>query len=124
MKDIFYIKNNTMENNTKFIESLLERAAEYGKTSYELVKLKVIDTSSDRVSTFISHSFILVILSSFVLFLNLGLAFWLGELLGQIFYGFLAVAAFYALVAFILHFFMRKMIKRIFYDYIIRQILN
>jgi hypothetical protein len=113
-----------MEDNTKFIESLLERAAEYGKTSYELVKLKVIDASSDRVSTFISHAFILIILSSFVLFLNLGLAFWLGELLGQIFYGFLAVAAFYGLITFILHFFMRKMIKRFIYDYIIKQLLN
>lgn len=113
-----------MEDNTKFIESLLERAAEYGKTSYELVKLKVIDASSDRVSTFISHAFILIILSSFVLFLNLGLAFWLGELLGQIFYGFLAVTAFYGFITFILHFFMRKMIKRFFYDYIIKQLLN
>ncbi|MFZ4724071.1 MAG: hypothetical protein ACOYMD_01350 [Paludibacter sp.] len=113
-----------MEDNTLFIESLLERTADYGKTSYQLVKLKVIDTTSDRVSTFFSHFFIFIILSSFVLFLNLGLAFWLGELLGQIFYGFLAVAAFYALVAFILHFFTRKMIKRFFYDYIIRQLLN
>ena len=72
-----------MEDNAKLIESLLERAAEYGKTSFELVKLKALDKTSDVVSSFIPHSVVFVLIASFMLFLNLGLAFWLGEILGK-----------------------------------------
>ena len=32
-----------MEDNAKLIESILERTAEYGKTTFELVKLKALD---------------------------------------------------------------------------------
>jgi len=54
-----------MENNAKLIESLLERDTEYGKTSYELIKLKALDKTSDVVSSFIPHSIVLVIIASF-----------------------------------------------------------
>ena len=47
-----------MEDNAKLFESLLERATEYGKTSYELVKLKALDKTSDVVSSFIPHSIV------------------------------------------------------------------
>jgi len=54
----------------------------------------------------------------------LGLALWLGKILGELFYGFFIVAAFYALVAFVMHLFMRKWLKRILYDYIIKQLFK
>ena len=113
-----------MEENTEIVESLLENATEYAIKSYELVKLKVIDKTSDGVSSFIPHTVVIIVIGSFLFFVNLGVAFWLGELFGKIFYGFFAVAAFYAVIAFIIHFFMRKWLKRIFNDYIIRQIFK
>lgn len=113
-----------MEDNSKLIESLLEKTAEYGKTGFELVKLHVVDKTSDKISSIMSHSFLVAILSCFLLFVNLGVAWWLGEIMGRIYYGFFAVAAFYAIVAFVLHFFMHKWLKRIFYDYFIRQMLK
>ena len=97
-----------MEDNTKLIESLLERTAEYGKASFELVKLKALDKTSDAVSSLIPHSVVVVLVAVFMLFLNLGLAFWLGEILGRIFFGFFVVAAFYGIAGFVLHFFMHK----------------
>lgn len=109
-----------MEDNINSIETLLERTADYGKTSLELVKLKVLDKTSDEVSSFLSHSIVIIILSSFILFLNLGAALWIGEILGEMFYGFFIVAAFYAVIAFIMHFFMHKWLKRKLNDYIIR----
>ena len=109
-----------MEDNTKLIEGLLENASEYGKTTLELVKLKIIDTTSDKISTFIPHAIVVTVIFTFMLFINLGAAFWLGQVFGQIFLGFLMVAAFYFFVAFVMHFFMRKWLKRVFYDYIIR----
>ena len=44
-----------MEENTNLIESLLERVTEYGKTSYDLVKLNVVDKTSDGISSLLSH---------------------------------------------------------------------
>ena len=41
-----------MEDNINLIELLLEKATEYGKTSYDLVKLKTIDKTSDGLSSF------------------------------------------------------------------------
>ena len=113
-----------MEDNTKLIESLLERAGEYGKTSYELVRLKVVDKTSDGISTFVPNTVAVLILSTVVLFLNLGLAFWLSKIFGELFYGFLLVSAFYALIAFVYYFFIRKWFKRRLYDYLIRQLLK
>lgn len=113
-----------MEDNTKFLESLLEKATEYGKTSFELVKLKALDKTMDIVSSLIPHSVVFVLIASFLIFLNLGLALWLGEILGKIFYGFFVVAGFYVIIAIIIHFFMHKRIKRLVGNYFIRRVLK
>jgi fatty acid desaturase len=113
-----------MEDNTKAIEALIESAAEYGKTSYELAKLKTLDKTSDVASTLIPHSIVFVFFASFLLFANFGLAYWLGEILGNMYYGFFVVAAFYAVVALVLHFFFHKMIKKLLWNYIIKQVLK
>jgi len=113
-----------MEDNAKLIESLLERAAEYGKTSYELVKLKALDKTSDVVSSIIPNAVVFVLIASFMLFFNLGLAFWLGEILGNICFGFFVVAAFYGITAIVFHFFMHKWLKKFVCNYIIKQVLN
>ncbi|MDD4972117.1 MAG: hypothetical protein PHT07_22040 [Paludibacter sp.] len=113
-----------MEENTNLIESLLERAADYGKTSYELVKLNVIDKTTNSISSFVPNTVVFLVLSTVMLFLNLGMALWIGKLVGEMFYGFFIVAAFYAFLAFIMYFFLRKWVKRVFYDYMIRQLLS
>jgi hypothetical protein len=113
-----------MEDNTKMIESLFERATEYGKTSYELVKLKVIDKTSDTISSLIPHSIVFVLITSFFIFLNLGLAFWLGEIMGKIFYGFFIVAGFYCFTGIIMHFLMHKWLKKRLADYIIKLLVK
>ena len=113
-----------MEENTNLIESLLEKAADYGKTSYELVKLNVIDKTTNSISSFIPNTVVFLVLSTVMLFFNLGMALWIGKLVGEMFYGFILVSAFYAILAFIMYFFLRKWVKRVFYDYMIRQLLG
>jgi hypothetical protein len=113
-----------MEDNVKLIESLLERAVEYGKTSFELVKLKALDKTSDVVSSFVPHTVVFVLIASFLLFFNLGLAFWLGEILGKICFGFFVVATFYGIAAIVLHFFMHKRLKKLISNYFIKQVLK
>jgi hypothetical protein len=113
-----------MEDNAKLIEALLERATEYGKTSFELIKLKALDKTSDVVSSLIPHSVVFVLIASFMLFINLGLAFWLGEILGKTYFGFFVVAGFYGFIGIVLHFFMHKWLKKIVCNSIIKQVLK
>ena len=113
-----------MKDQATLIETLLEDATEYGKTSLELVKLKAVDKSSEVVSSLVTQSIILVLIVSFMLFLNLGLAFWFGEMLGQIYYGFFLVAAGYCVTGLIFYLFMHKWIKKLVCNYIIKQVLK
>lgn len=110
--------------NTNLIELLLDKGKEYSKTSIELMKLKVIDKTSDLISSFIPHSIVFIIIASFILLFNLGLAFWLGEILGQISYGFFVVSAFYAVLGIFTHFFMQKWLKKLIGNYFINLLLK
>ncbi len=113
-----------MEDIADSFESLLESAADYGKTSYDLVKLKTIYKTTDVVSSLIPHAVVYIILMSFLLFLNLGVAFWLSKFLGNMFYGFFVVAAFYGIIGIVVHFFMHDQIKKKISDYIVKQALK
>ena len=113
-----------MEEKLKIFESLLERATEYGKTSYELVKLKTVDKTSDIVSSFIPQSIVFILIASFMLFANFGLALWLGEIFGKVYFGFFVVAVFYAFIAIVLRVFLHKWIRKIVRNHIIKLMLK
>jgi hypothetical protein len=113
-----------MEENINSIESLIEKATEYGKTSFELAKLKAVDKTAEVVSSFLSHSLVLIIISSFLLFLSLGAALWLGEILGKFYLGFFIVAAFYGVTGIFVHFIFHKWISKCVGDSIIKQMLK
>ena len=106
------------------IETLLKKISEYGKASYELEKLKAIDKTSDVLSSQLAHAVVIVLFLTFMLFLNLGLAVWLGQILGEIYFGLFAIAGFYAITGFLIHLFMHRWLKRIFGDMFIKQILK
>ena len=111
-----------MDEKIKQIESLLESVAEFSKTSYELGKLKLLEKTSDAVSSFIPRAIVLVLVMVFLLFLNLGLSFWLGMILGNIYLGFFIVAAFYGIIGIIFHFFLHEWLKKIIRNYIIKYV--
>jgi hypothetical protein len=113
-----------MEDNDKLIESLLEKATDYGKTTFELVKLKTLDKTSDVVSSLVPHGVVFILITTFLIFVNIGLAIWLGDILGRIYFGFFVVAAFYGLTGFIIHFFWHERIKKMVRDNFIKQMLK
>jgi len=113
-----------MEENGKLLDSLLETASDYGKTSLELVKLKTIEKTSDVISSLVPHSVVFILIALFLFFLNLGIALWLGDILGKAFYGFFVVAAFYILAGIVIHFFMHKRIKNLVGNYFIKNVLK
>jgi hypothetical protein len=113
-----------MDDKPNLLDSLLESATDYGKVSFELLKLKAIDKTTDVVSTAIPLAVFILLILSFLLFLNLGIAFWLGEIFGKVFYGFLVVSAFYLVIGIIIHFFLNKWFKRLVGNYLVRQMLK
>jgi hypothetical protein len=112
---------STQEN---LIKSLIERGESYSKTTYELSKLKILNTTIIILPALVSKLVVILMLILFTLVLNLGIALYLGELLGQLFYGFFIVAAFYLIAAIVMHYFLNNWIKKPISDLIIKQALQ
>lgn len=113
-----------MEDKINFIEPLFERVEEYGKTSFELLKLKALDKISGTVSSFVSRGIIILVLSMFLVLATIGVALWLGELLGKSYYGFFCVAGFYGIVGSVLYFLLFNWIKKRIRNSFVLHMLN
>jgi len=113
-----------METPAGLVESLFDKAENYSKTTIELFKLNAIDKSADVVSSLISRLAILIVVAMFILIFNIGIALWLGELLGKFYYGFFIVGGFYALLAVLLQTFRHEWIKYPISNTIISQMLK
>ena len=113
-----------METPTNLIETLFEKVEDYGKTTFELSKLKALETTTIVVTSLLSRLSVIIMLSMFALVFNIGIALFLGELLGKSYFGFFIVAAFYLVAGIVLHFFLHKWIRKPLSDLIITQALQ
>ncbi|HWZ23286.1 MAG TPA: hypothetical protein VNW06_11565 [Cytophagaceae bacterium] len=93
-----------METKENLLEPLIERVEEYGKTSFELLKLKSLDKTATISSEIISRLLLMVIVFLFIFTLSMAAGFWLGDMLGENYYGFSLVALFYGLVSVLVYF--------------------
>ena len=101
-----------MDEQSGLIESLIEKGEQYGKTTLELLKLKTLDKSADAASNLVSWLIVVIFAVLFFLILNIGVALWLGEVLGKSYYGFFVVAGFYGLLALVFGIFRKQLIKK------------
>lgn len=108
---------------TSLVEPLIERAEQFGKTTFELIKLKSLNKLADVTSSLISRLLLTVVLSVFTITLSIAIALWLGALLGKNYYGFFIVASFYGIAGITL-FFIHPAIKARASNVIIKQMLN
>lgn len=113
-----------MEENSSSIGVLLEKLENYGKTSIDLIKLKAIDQLSKILSNAVFGLIIGLLALFFLLFVNLALAFWINDLLGEAYAGFLIVAGFYFLLMIILIVFNKQIIKTPIVRGILTKLLN
>jgi hypothetical protein len=113
-----------MNPNDSSIEMLFERVENYGITTVELLKLSFIDKFADVVSSIALKIAIYFSLVMFVLIINIGIALWLGDLLGKNYFGFFAVALFYALIAFIVSIYGDDLIKEPLSNKLISKLLE
>lgn len=113
-----------MDERESSIEALIEKGEQYGKTTLELLKLKTLEKSSDVVSDLASWIIIVIFVSLFFLVLNIGVALWIGDLLGKSYQGFFIIAGFYALLALLFSVFRKQLIKNPVNNSIVTQVLK
>ena len=81
------------------VEKLLHRVEDYCTTSFELFKLKSVRKVAGVIATVAAQLVTLIIATLAVLIVSIGVALWVGETLGKLYYGFFAVGGFYVLAA-------------------------
>ena len=109
---------------TSTVEQLYDSVQSYSKVTYELSKLKALDTTTVVVTTLITKLSVAISVTLFTLVMNIGIAMMLGDMLGKAYYGYFIVAAFYLLLALIFHFFLKKWIQKPISELIIVQALQ
>jgi phosphoglycerol transferase MdoB-like AlkP superfamily enzyme len=113
-----------MSSKATTIEILFEKVEDYTRTTVELAKLKVIDTSADVLSSLISRLIIAIVFAMFMLLLNFGFSFWIGELLGNFYFGFFIMAVIYLILSIVLYSYKDQWIKMPISDFIITKMLK
>jgi hypothetical protein len=113
-----------MNNQPNLIESLVSNSTDYVETRLNLFKLKMVDKSSDLVSSVLS--FLPLILTFIIVFilLNIGIALLIGDLVGKAYLGFLILTAIYIIIALVLYSQRNKMFKVPFANMLIRKFLK
>ncbi|MGB4843172.1 MAG: phage holin family protein [Ferruginibacter sp.] len=112
-----------MQENIK-IEELTTNLKRYANTSYELIKLEATEKTSVMGAGLISGILVAYAGLLFVLFLSLGLSFYLSHLVGNSYAGFLIVGGFFLLLALILFMGRKKLVDKPIRNLIIRKIFS
>ena len=112
------------DNIATTIEDLLDKAGDYSKTTIQLLKLKAIDKSAGIVSSFAAKIAVIIIVAMFILTVSIAIALWAGEMLGRMYYGFLCMAGFYAIMAILLYFFRDQWIRQPVSNSMIKKLLQ
>lgn len=113
-----------MIDDTTPIATLFERAEDYSKTTIKLVKLKAVDKSAEIVSSLFSLLVVSLTVVLSIIIMSIGVALWLGKLLGDTFYGFFIIGAFYLLIAIFLRIFREQWLKYPVSNSIIKQMMK
>ncbi|PWT76655.1 MAG: hypothetical protein C5B59_05960 [Bacteroidetes bacterium] len=127
MKKYKWPKNeikNSMSNQEHSLGSLFEKSHAYLETRIDLIRMKTVYKSSDVLSSAAAFLAILIGLLAFLATLSFGLAYFIGHLLGNTYYGFFIMAGFYALATLLIYIFRNQWIKTPIHDGIVKKILK
>ena len=113
-----------MIDNSTPIATLFERAENYGKTTLKLLELNAIDKSADVISYLVSRLAVIATVVLSIIIINIGLALWIGKLLGESFYGFFIIGGFYVVLAIFLNIYQEQLVKYPVSNSIIKQMLK
>ena len=123
-KEVLDNTKDILEDRKEIIEELFEKGGDYVQTNLQLIKLKATDKVADVVSTVVSQIAVIGLGFFFLLMVNIGIAFWIGENMGQTHYGFMIVAGFYLLLTLLVFVLRKSLIKTPISNSIISQVLK
>jgi len=92
-----------MNESANHIEQLLESAAQYGKTSAELVKLKAVDKTAELLASSTKILFLIILFAVSFLFCAVGLAFFLGTLFSSNAMGFVLTGLIFGILGILVY---------------------
>lgn len=110
-----------IEERKEILEELFERIEAYVQINVQLYKLRAIELVAESTSTVVSKILIGLVAIMFFLFLNIGIAIWLGSVLGTPYHGYFIVSGFYLLVLIMLFIFRKNMFKKSIADNIMHK---
>ena len=113
-----------METPSVIVESLIERFEAYGKTTIELSKLKLLQTATKVGTSSLARLGVMFTFFLFIMVLSIGIALWLGDLMGKLYYGFFIVALFYLIAGIILNAYLHDWLRKPVSKFIISQSLH
>lgn len=111
-----------MKDTAAHIEMLYKKAKVYTETSISLYKLQAIDTTADIISSLVSKALLILIISTFFLFLNIAFSLYVGDIIESNYLGFLIVSGFYLLIAIAIYLFKKPVIENPISDLIISKL--
>ncbi|MBC7525834.1 MAG: hypothetical protein H7239_15530 [Flavobacterium sp.] len=112
-----------MENSTT-TEDLIKKAVIYSKNTLELCKYDAVYKSADIFSNLAVKIVLTLVVVLFLLLVNVGLAIWVGQELGEIYYGFFVIAFVYFCLALLLYIFRDDWVKTPVSNFIINKMKN
>jgi len=113
-----------MQEENNHFEKLTDNLKEYVNTRYDLITLKLTQKAADISSQIVAVILIGVVISMFLLFINIAMAFYLSSLLSNNYAGFFIVAGFYLLLTLIFIIGKKKLIITPIRNLIVKQILQ
>ena len=113
------LNTKTKNSQERIIESLFEKAEDYSKTSIELLKLNAIDKTADMVSSILTRLTLFAVTTLFIFVITIGVALWVGELLGKTYLGFFVMGGIHVTIALLIYTFRREWIEKPIRQFII-----
>ena len=113
-----------MQTDSDSIEGLFKKTGEYIETRIDLAKYKAIDKSSDIAASLITSVCLIIVAVVLIFTATVGVALWIGNMLGKNYYGFFIVAGFYALTMVVLYLCRHRWIKTPVSKLIIEKVIN
>lgn len=113
-----------MKEESDTVNTLFDRMKEFSVAYTELIKLKAINLATAVISVIIPDIVFSIVMLTVGIFLNIGIAIWLGGIMGKLYLGFLMVGLFYLVVGLISHFTLRGWLKKRLGNYFIKIIFR
>ncbi len=124
MATVIYYLNRTNMPEIEKIEVLSDEIKLYATTSFELLKLEAAERAAVIGSSMISGLLLAFLGLLFILFISLGAGFYLSELLGNAYLGFLIVGGFYLVLTLLVSIGKKGMLDRHFRDKVTQKIFS